>query len=302
MITYSKSRQAFIQQTLADCRLQREENGYWLYTPEYEVDDYAKFKQMLTDLGGKWKRKGFYFSVNPQIALQTIIDKGISWKQLTQYFPTPHAVVREMIGMLPTGTEFWHGKRILEPSAGRGNILKHILLYTGLMRLNEAKTGIEFMPRSTVHLCELDEFNYLCLEAQIPREMGYERVGTDFMQLDQTLHYDLILANPPFTGDAWLTHFKKMVRHLAPGGRIVCVLPQNAQHQPGLLDGLEESRIVPLPLGSFRSSGTSVNTCIVTGRMPGEPETIALPIPVRESRPEPVHQPLVTRHGQLCLF
>lgn len=324
MVTESKK--AFIRQTLADCRLEKDSkgNGYWLHTPDYEVEDYPKFKLMLTDLGGQWKRKGFFFSANPLPALQLILDRGISWKQLTQYFPTPHPVVKQMIDCLPTGSDFWHGKRILEPSAGRGNILMNILLYTGLLRLNESRTGIEFLPKSTVHLCELDEFNYVCLENRVPREMGYERVGTDFLQLSEEQQYDIILANPPFTGNQWLTHFRKMVRHLAPGGRIVCVLPQKAEQEPGLLDGLVDGNIIPLPKNSFKSSGTSADTCIVSARRSGEPVSLeetpaevrfhrhkgatgTTPIPVRQAppaaaSPPPSDQPRISRHGQFCLF
>ena len=302
MVTQSKK--DFIRKTLMDCRLVQdnspETKGFWLYTPDYEVEDYPKFKEMVTDLGGQWKRKGFFFKTNPQSALQKVLNKGISWKQLTQYFPTPHEVVELMMECLPTGPEFWHGKRILEPSAGRGNILMHILLQTGYLRLNAQKTGVDFLPMSTVDLCEFDEFNYLCLENKIPQQMGYERVGTDFMQLSEDRQYDIIMANPPFTGNQWLTHYRKMLRHLAPGGSIVCVLPQKAEVEPGLLDGLIDGKIIPLPAKSFKKSKTNADTCIVMGKRSGE--TARLPLPALPALAPQVFTPKVSRHGQYCMF
>ncbi|MCX6217681.1 hypothetical protein [Spirosoma sp.] len=289
-----------LKQIFEDCTLTHSGKGeYWLTTPDYPIEDYPKFKKMITDVGGVWKRKGFLFTSDPQRVLEQIFQQGIDWKKLTQFFPTPHPVCRKMVEKLPQGVEYWHGKRILEPSAGRGSILMEILLRTCFLKLAKNSVGeqkldptLQVLPQSQVDLCEIDEFNYLCLENKIPQKMGYNRVCRDFMHLPTDWKYDIILANPPFHKNQYALHLKKMVQHLSPGADIVCILPANAQHE-NLFDDLCDITFEPLSNGEFRSSGTTVNTVILSAKR--KRELVLAPV---------FHKP-AKRHkheGQLTLF
>ncbi|MBD2753815.1 DNA methyltransferase family protein [Spirosoma validum] len=273
-----KTQQETLRRIFEDCTLTHpKQKEYWLGLPEYQIEDYPRFKRMITDVGGVWKRKGFLFTSDPTNVLQRIFEQGVNWKQLTQYFATPHTVCRKMIEKLPQGIDFWHGKRILEPSVGRGNILMEILLRTCMFQGN-GKTGEDFRinawSKSQVDLCELDEFNYLCLENKIIKQMGYQRICADFMQLPNDRQYDIIIANPPFAKDQYKTHFTKMVGHLAPGGDIVCVLPKKAE-EDDLYSQLANVEFEHLSNKEFRGSGTIVDTLIVSAKRKTEPVRIA---------------------------
>ncbi len=281
-----------LKQIFEDCTLTHPKpKEYWLTLPEYTIEDYPKFKKMITDVGGQWKRKGFLFTSNPQKVLGQIFQQGINWKKLTQFYATPHPVCRQMFEALPSGKEYWFNKRILEPSAGRGNILMEILLRTCLFQHN-GKAGDEFKlivsPQSQVDICEIDPFNYLCLENKIIKQMGYQRVCGDFMDLPLDNRYDVILANPPFNKDQYKTHYQKMVEHLTPGGDMVCILPKKAQDED-IYAGLQDVSFSVMDNHEFRSSGTQIDTVMVVARR------------IKKATIMPtIHA--VGRYGQLSLF
>lgn len=298
---------AELKQIFKDCTLTHTtEKEYLLVLPDYQIEEYPKFKKMTTDIGGIWKRKGFLFTSNPSHVLQRIFEEGINWKKLTQFFATPHPVCRKMVDKLPQGTDFWHGKRILEPSVGRGNILMEILLRTCMFKLADDPQKLTVYAKSQVDVCETDDFNYLCLENKIIKQMGYNRLCANFLELPLDHKYHIILANPPFAKNQYQVHFRKMVKHLLPNGFIVCILPLEAQHED-LYSDLNEVAFESLDAKEFKKSGTIIDTVIVSARLKaviGEPIKAVTQPADRIAIPNSPKQPAkkTSTQNQLTLF
>jgi len=121
------------------------------------------------------------------------------------FYPTPADIATKMYREL----EYKSRRTILEPSAGKGDILK-ALKYS------------------------IDKFKVYCIEQHpdlqaILREQGYPVVASDFMTWDGELHFDTVLMNPPFAdGD------KHLLRawDLLPSGEIVCLLNAETINNP----------------------------------------------------------------------
>lgn len=143
--------------------------------------------------------------------------------------------------------------RILEPSAGRGRIALRAAGW------GHSVTAVEI--QSTLAL-ELQNMGVL------------ERVvAGDF--LDQSPEalgkFDRILMNPPFDGQRDIDHVTHALRFLAPGGRLVAIMSASTAYRENAKAEAFRAqvermrgRIEDLPEGSFKESGTMVNTVIVT--------------------------------------
>jgi SAM-dependent methyltransferase len=151
-----------------------------------------------------------------------------------QYYPTPLNVISRM---------FWHvsvdDKRVLEPSCGTGNILDAI-------RANGGKAiGVEYDHGRAVEA----------------RSRGHNVIETNFLDMlpapDRL--FDVVMMNPPFYGKHYAKHVDHAMEFLKPGGKLIAVLPITARYDHDLLDGRWED----LPVGSFKDSGTNINTTIL---------------------------------------
>lgn len=119
---------------------------------------------------------------------------------LTEFFPTPASVIRRMVA--PVADRLRSGT-ILEPSAGRGDILDHVCNV--------------YSDKRNVYAIETDPELQLVLAGK-----GYRVLDSDFLAFREPLHFDVILMNPPFSrGDEHLLHAWELV---APGGVVVCLL------------------------------------------------------------------------------
>ena len=121
------------------------------------------------------------------------------------FFPTPRELIKEI---LPKG--FWRYDCILEPSAGKGNIVDEIKSE----RENLMVDCIEIEPE---------------LQATL-RGKGYAVVGSDFLTFEPQYHYDLIVMNPPF--DKGAAHLLKAPSIQRNGGRVICILNAETLKNP----------------------------------------------------------------------
>ena len=92
--------------------------------------------------------------------------------------------------------------RILEPSAGEGNLIDYISSKLG------RKTNIDVIELNT------DKANTL-------EGKGYNLIGRDYMNTVITKPYNLILACPPFKDNMNLDHIQKMYGDVVNGGTII---------------------------------------------------------------------------------
>ena len=117
------------------------------------------------------------------------------------FYPTPSWLVEKMISKIDTNKI----STILEPSAGKGNILSVIKHHSELRNISIDCIEIEQDLRS------------------ILKDNGYTVVYDDFIKYHTYKKYDLIIMNPPFdNGDKHLLKAISMVEKY--GGQIVCLL------------------------------------------------------------------------------
>ena len=120
-----------------------------------------------------------------------------------QFYPTPSHIVEKMALKI----DFRRVKSILEPSAGKGDIL------------------IALRDRFRLHGIYVDFID--CVEIDpnlraILKEKNYNVVGNDFLSFQTYSQYDLIIMNPPFkNGDK---HLLKALELCKTGGQVCCIL------------------------------------------------------------------------------
>ena len=167
------------------------------------------------------------------------------------FYPTPDAVVTACLSDL----YLREGKRVLEPSAGTGNMVAHIL-----------RTG------ASVDAIEIDAGRVAQLNLHKHPNLTVTR--GNFLTTPATPEYDCVVMNPPFSGTHWMEHVMHAFDFLKPGGKLVAVLPataeigSSAKHVAFQEWALKHSRwgraFTDLPAESFSESGTRVSTVLLT--------------------------------------
>lgn len=212
---------------------------------------YQDTNKALEAIGGKWNRKlqGHIFANDPEEALDNAILTGeVTSPNKNGYFPTPKAIVMKLCDL----ADIQPGQCALEPSAGQGAISTE-LYHRG----------------AKVFACELLEANRKVLlgDGMPPISLFSE---PDFMKLETTQRFDRVVMNPPFEKRQDVFHVRKAFDMLVPGGRLVSVMSAGVKFREDRI-GREfrdfvqshNGRIIDLPEGSFKESGTGVNTVIV---------------------------------------
>lgn len=159
-----------------------------------------------------------------------------------QYYPSTRAVIERVVNDLYIPD----GAKILEPSCGCGRFLDYLKEVAKQSGKKIQVLGVEIDP-SRVREC---------------KEKGHKVLQYNFLELGVVEEYDIVVMNPPFYGKHYAKHVQHALKFLKPGGILKAVLPITARYDHGLLDGEWQD----LPVGSFRESGTNVNTCILTIR------------------------------------
>ncbi len=202
-------------------------------------------------------------AVGPDVdvdSLRTV--SGLPAKDLS-FYATPPAVVKRML----RNVYFDEDSVVLEPSAGHAAIVRGAL---------EAGAG-------HVDAIEIDEarFRHLADQAHALEELGgsVTVLRANFLRHGATDTYTHVLMNPPFYGTHWMEHVVHAWDFLAPGGTLVAVLPISARvgdsskHRTfrAWVDGHGPRYGSPwrdLPAESFASSGTRIQTTVLTLRKP----------------------------------
>jgi type I restriction-modification system DNA methylase subunit len=223
---------------------------------------YEKVNKALELLGGRWstKAKAHLFPVDPRPQVEGLLDNGSLTVKKEGFFRTPPEVIELMIEALELAP-FSH--IILEPSAGDGAILKAIARHY--------KDREQLCPH-LLHFCEINP-------QRVALAMGSGAfVAEDFMKYDlprdedgePKFMYDRIIMNPPFEDGQDISHVRHAYDLLEPEGILVAIMSegpffrqddQARAFRAWLSNVNGTSR--KLPEGSFKSSGTGVNTRLV---------------------------------------
>ena len=207
---------------------------------------YQRVNKVLANAGGQWDRKAkaHLFERDPRLALSKFLETGksVNQQQMRQSFYTPPEVAEYVVRLSKVG-----GERVLEPSAGEGALVKECL-----------RQGA-----ASVCAVEFDEFCEPALYNMLP--VGHVHI-CDFLEfrVGEGREYFRIVMNPPFTKGAWKKHLTHALSMLAYGGILACVVPDVTDQITAVLEpkGVDYT-VFPLPKGSFKSSGTMINTAVV---------------------------------------
>jgi SAM-dependent methyltransferase len=171
-------------------------------------------------------------------ALKDSLTAGVQVVTAPNLFPTPQDVARKMAEL----ADFWPIQRILEPSAGTGNLI-------------EAFAG---KGRSIVAV----EINPVLADGLRRRWPGIDTRCADFLECNGDLGtFDRIVMNPPFDHGSDIKHVEHACKFLKPGGRLVAIVA-NGPRQREAFEPIATAWI-DLPAGTFKDLGTNVNTAIV---------------------------------------
>lgn len=183
-----------------------------------------------------------------QLERSLIGNKGIG----NDFFPTPKATAQRMVD--EAGIE--PGMKVLEPSAGNGNIAEAI---------RAAGVNPDVVEQSS-NLREI-------LEAK-----GFNLAGQDFLEVKEG-GYDRIIMNPPFSNGQDAEHIQHAYSLLKPGGKLVAIAGEgvffrNDAKATAFRDWLEETggTSEKLPEGTFNDASlmatTGVNARMVVVEKP----------------------------------
>lgn len=236
------------KEILQQCTI--EDNVVKLPSIQLDRKEYLDVKKQLELIGGKWKSgkiQGFVFDSDPTDLLEQISNgEKRNLKKEFQFFETPDHLADRLVELANLdGTE-----KILEPSAGRGAIVKAIHRELGYVDV----WGYELMPINQTFLDKVDHFKLL---------------GSDFLTECDT-SFDAIIANPPFSKNQDVEHIQKMYEHLNNGGKLVSIASKHWQFAAGKKETafrkwLEdvEADVIDIDAGEFKESGTMIATCII---------------------------------------
>jgi predicted RNA methylase len=224
-----------------------------LNSGQLERDMYLKVNKVLEAMGGKWNRKekGHVFNGDPVEKIESILLTGeYNMPADMGFYETPVEVVEMMI----RHAKLDYGTRVLEPSAGMGAI---------------ARVVAQFVGKENVYCCELDTDRWVYLF-----NMGFVSGSRDFLKMEPATLFDRVIMNPPFSRQQDIDHVTHALKFLKPGGILVSIMGSGITFRENKktvefrnLLGRLDSNIIPLPSGSFKVSGTMVNTVMVVARL-----------------------------------
>lgn len=214
---------------------------------------YDRLKPLIEAMGGHWRERfgSFVFYTDYLTA-----SEERKHKEKTSFFSTPREIADIMVSMLG---ELPDRVRLLEPSAGTGSLL-------------------EALPKDRHYeltVVETDEtrVQYLKSRGYSPLKQDFVYVAEHLLELGQT--FDYVLMNPPFAGRRDIQHTMLAYRLLAPGGKLVAIVSENAMYYKDYETEkfkkwlLEVNAIIhPVREGAFYESGTMIDVVILEVEKP----------------------------------
>lgn len=150
--------------------------------------------------------------------------------ELKGFFPTPDNIIHTLVAEL----ELWRINTVLDPSAGRGDILDYITDRPA--RTDHRNRRYNSIDATQVYAIEKN----LDLVAVL-LDKGYPVIDTDFLTYSGYIHFDLILMNPPW--DQGVTHLLHAWR-ISRGGLIKCILNSDTLRNPYTQERKELSSLI----------------------------------------------------------
>lgn len=238
-----------VEEILKHCTL--ENNILKLPQVQFNKKSYAEAKKWIEEAGGSWqggKIQGFTFPFNPERVFSMLKEgKRCNLQQDYQFFETP-ADVADWLVMLAGGIH--EDDTVLEPSAGRGALIKAIHRACPSVMVE----CYELMPENREFLHTLN--NVILLDEDFTKDS----VGS----------YTKIIANPPFSSNQDIEHVRLMYDRLEEGGTLAAITSQHWKFASekkciDFRNWLKEvhGEVFEISAGEFKESGTSISTMAV---------------------------------------
>lgn len=178
-------------------------------TPEQEADVTKAVNQL-------WEtQNGIPTQEQIELRLSYLLDRAFTEETANeQFYPTPDDIIERYMldydinGMTVRELLQSNELRVLEPSAGRGNIADKIRSAS---------------PTAIIDVCEINP-----LRREILTLKNYNVVGSDFTQYDSGEYYDIIVMNPPFNNGMDIRHVRRAYNMLKPGGVLIALLSEGS--------------------------------------------------------------------------
>lgn len=227
------------------------------------IDDWDKIKKMVTKLGGTWSRKeqGFTFPLDMGDIAERLAHAQETGElldpALAGFFQTPVDLADKLVAKVNVK----HGDRVLEPSAGHGAILDAVCRRMRWFPGDKDRCPVE-----------MASFEVLADNARVLRNKGFSVMERDFLTVDPMPTFDCIPMNPPFSKAQDIAHVTHALKFLAPGGRLAAIMSSGAKFRMDkkamafrelISSAPYQSHTLDNPAGSFKASGTLVNTITV---------------------------------------
>lgn len=227
---------------------------------------YERVNKVLVAIGGKWDRKAqaHVFGEDADAMVDGILLTGeyTDAKKEFDAFYTPDAIAE----MVAERANIWRADdpkercRVLEPSAGAG------ALVAAARKRGAIVWACEKNPKDADKLDLLLYPHGSCIRGD------FLAVSPDMDGQAGPL-FDRVVMNPPFSKGQDARHVLHALKFLKPGGRLVAIMSPGVVFRTNgayreLREYLDASgagfSIEELPAGSFKESGTMVNTVILT--------------------------------------
>lgn len=239
-----------VEEILKLCTL--ENNIMKLPNIQLNKKSFLEAKKWIEEAGGSWiggKIQGFSFPFNPKRVFSILSQgKRCNLQQDFQFFETPHDVADWLV-VLAGGINEWDS--VLEPSAGRGALIKAI---------HRSCSSV------IVDCCEMMPENKEILSAL----GGINIIGDDFTKLGTDKKYSKIIANPPFSKNQDIDHVRIMYDKLKDGGTMAVITSTHwvFSKEKKCVDFQEwidsvHGRKYEIDNGAFKESGTTVKTIAI---------------------------------------
>jgi phospholipid N-methyltransferase len=232
---------------LSKCQV--EGNTVLLTCGQLDRKQYIAVNSVLESMGGKWNRKakGHNFTSDPTGKLEMVLLTGeIDRPEDFGFFPTPPSLAQRIVGL----ADISPGHSILEPSAGDGAIVDEIVRACSR---NALLSCVELLPENCAILSK----------------KGYKVEQADFLEWTPPALFDRVVMNPPFARQADIDHVNKAWECLRPGGKLVSIMSagivfRENRKTVALRERIKDHGTIERnPDGTFKESGTMVNTVIV---------------------------------------
>lgn len=242
-------------------------NGRTLYhlsvRPAMSDKEYDDLKYRIERLGGHWRERfgGFIFDTDPMPSLKNAAtwepfehSKHSKWRIMRQFYPTPPELAEYVVKL----AEIKPHHRVLEPSAGRGALLKPLGRKTNILAIE--------IDENLANDLMADDYGYV-INSSFEDAIKNGDVGQWF---------DRVIMNPPFgPRQLDIKHIRLAYDLLLPGGILVAIMSENdlfydtplTQRFNNFLESVN-AHVEEVPMRSFLASGTRVDTVIVKIRKP----------------------------------